>query len=189
MLLEGDCFVDQFTEARSPIAARMALAEKVEVQHDPAITAEGSKFRHMVRVEVHLQRRHAMQSDTCEAPRGSETDFASEADIVAKFVKLATHAVPTPAAERIVDLVLHLERVQDSRELVRALARAPVRPAVGCRLCSTFPSPRRGGVRGGVEHTRGPGSSHPHPRPLPTRGRGARAAHVGVDPASVAQFG
>ena len=121
LLIEGDCFVDQFSDAIVADAARMALAEKVEVQHDAAITARGSRFRHMVRVEVHLKDGTRMQ-ETVEAPRGSETSFASEADVVAKFLKLAAHAVPTPAAERIVDLVLHLERVEDAGEVVRALS-------------------------------------------------------------------
>src|ERR1700690_1811800 len=38
LLLEGDVFVDQFSEAVVADARRMALAEKVEVLHDPAIT-------------------------------------------------------------------------------------------------------------------------------------------------------
>ena len=63
----------------------------------------------MVRVEVHLKDGTRME-ETVEAPRGSESSFASQADVVAKFLKLAAHAVPTPAAERIVDLVLSLER-------------------------------------------------------------------------------
>ena len=53
-LLDGDCFVDQFTEAKVADPARMALAEKVEVREDKDITARGAKFRHMVHVEVHL---------------------------------------------------------------------------------------------------------------------------------------
>ena len=57
-LIEGDCFVDQFTEAKVADRERMALAEKVEVHHDQDITARGAKFRHMVRVEVAPQRRH-----------------------------------------------------------------------------------------------------------------------------------
>jgi aconitate decarboxylase len=121
LLIEGDCFVDQFSDAVVADKARMALAEKVEVQHDAGITARGSKYRHMVRVEVHLKDGTRFEA-TVEAPRGSESSFASEADVVAKFVKLAAHAVPTPAADRIVDLVLHLERVEDAGELVRALA-------------------------------------------------------------------
>src|SRR6476620_9663031 len=52
LLLEGDCFVDQFTEDMVADAERMRQADKVAVRHDADITARGSKFRHMVRVEV-----------------------------------------------------------------------------------------------------------------------------------------
>ncbi len=59
---------------------------------------------------------------TVESPRGSESSFASEADVVAKFQKLAAHAIPASAAARIVDLVLNLERVENAGDVVRSLA-------------------------------------------------------------------
>jgi aconitate decarboxylase len=121
LLIEGDCFVDQFSDAIVADKARMALAQRVEVQHDAGITARGSRFRHMVRVVVHLRDGTRLE-ETVEAPRGSESSFASEADVVAKFMELATHAVPPPAAERIVGLVLGLERLEDGSEVVQALA-------------------------------------------------------------------
>src|SRR5437868_3329392 len=92
-LLEGDCSADQFTEDKVADPQRMALAEKVEVHHDPEITAKGAKFRHMVRVELHLKDGSRMDR-TVEAARGSEKKFASESDIVEKFEKLAAKALP-----------------------------------------------------------------------------------------------
>jgi aconitate decarboxylase len=121
LLIEGDCFVDQFRDAIVADKARMVLAEKVEVHHDASITARGSKFRQMVRVEVHLNEGTRLQ-ETVEAPRGSERSFASEGDVVGKFMKLALHAVPAAAAERIVELTMKLEHLEDGGEVVRALA-------------------------------------------------------------------
>jgi len=54
LLLEGDCFVDQFSERIVADRKRMALAEKVEVRADPEISAKGAKYRHSVRLEVIL---------------------------------------------------------------------------------------------------------------------------------------
>src|SRR6185295_4766009 len=54
-LLEGDCFVDQFDAAAVTDSRRIALAERVSVHADPAITALGAKHRHSVRVEVRLR--------------------------------------------------------------------------------------------------------------------------------------
>jgi len=122
-LLEGDVFVDQFPESCVTDPARMALAEVVEVHHDPEITARGSAYRHMVRVEVHLKDGYRMER-TVEAPRGSEHKFASEADVVAKFEKLARHVFPVRQIEELRDAVLGLEKLQDASRIARLLARS-----------------------------------------------------------------
>src|SRR5260370_29938941 len=85
LLAEGDVSVDQFSEAVVTYPRRIALAAKVEVVHDPAITARGAKLRHMVRVNVHFND-GTQESETEEAPRGSEHKFASEADVVETFL-------------------------------------------------------------------------------------------------------
>lgn len=123
LLLEGDVFVDQFSPDVIGDAKRMAFAEKVQVVHAPEITALGSKFRHKVRVEVHLNDGTHIE-ETVEAPRGSEKSFASEPDVVAKFHKLADHTLPRPQADQIVDLVLNAEKMDRAERLVRSLARA-----------------------------------------------------------------
>lgn len=121
-LLEGDCFVDQFTEDMVADPERIRVAEKVSVKHDAGITALGSKSRHKVRVEVFLKDGTRMEK-TVEAGRGNEHNFASEADIVEKFVKLATHAMPKPQVEKICDWMLNLEKQKDAGELARLLAK------------------------------------------------------------------
>jgi 2-methylcitrate dehydratase PrpD len=123
LLAEGDVFVDQFSEAVVTDPRRMALATRVKVVQDPAITARGAKFRHMVRVDIQFAD-GAVESETVEAPRGSEKKFASEADVVEKFRKLARHAVPDAQAELIVELTLGCEKLDDVGELVSALARS-----------------------------------------------------------------
>ena len=123
LLLEGDCFVDQFSDDKVADPDRMRLADKVHVQHDPDITAKGSKFRHMVRVQVFFRDGTIMER-TVQAGRGNETDFASEADIVAKFTDLATHVIPRPQAGAIVDWILGVEKQPDAGSLARLLARA-----------------------------------------------------------------
>jgi aconitate decarboxylase len=121
LLAEGDVFVDQFSEAAVTDPRRIALAAKVAVVHDPAITARGAKLRHMVRVEIEFTD-GSLASETVAAPRGSEQKFASEADVVEKFRKLARAAVSDQQAERIVDLVLGCEKLADVGVLVSALA-------------------------------------------------------------------
>jgi aconitate decarboxylase len=121
-LIEGDCFVDQFTEDKVADPARMALAQKVEVREDRDITAKGAKFRHMVHVEVHLSDGTVMKR-TVEAARGSENKFASDTDIVQKFEKLAVKALPKSQVERLRDAMLGLEKLDDAAQLARLLAK------------------------------------------------------------------
>ncbi|HEX9465458.1 MAG TPA: MmgE/PrpD family protein [Alphaproteobacteria bacterium] len=121
LLLEGDAFVDQFTEACVTDARRTALGGRIVVVHDPAITARGGKFRHMVRVEAYLKDGTRLD-ETVEAARGSEDRFASDADVIAKFRKLAVHALPDRQAARIVDMIMTLDDVADAAALPQALA-------------------------------------------------------------------
>jgi 2-methylcitrate dehydratase PrpD len=120
LLIEGDVSVDQFTPAAIGDPARIALSRKVEVVHDPAITALGSAYRHKARVDVHL-RDGSVHSETREAPRGSEQSFASADDIVAKFKSL-TRAVLAPARQQaLVDAVLGLDELENAKQMIELL--------------------------------------------------------------------
>ena len=120
LLLEGDCFVDQFSEEGVADPQRLALAEKVEVRADPEISARGSKYRHAVRVEVHLNDDSVLERSV-ETPRGSEPNFAGEAQIVAKFEKLAAHALKRSRAAQLRDAVLGMENLKDASRMARLL--------------------------------------------------------------------
>jgi len=120
-LLEGDCFVDQFSDAVVADSRRMALAEKVEVRPDPEISAKGAKYRHSVRVEVILNDGSRMER-TVETPRGSGPHFASEAQIAAKFAKLAAHALPRARSAQLRDAVLGMEKLDDAARLAQLMA-------------------------------------------------------------------
>ncbi|MBS1218064.1 MAG: mmgE/PrpD family protein [Proteobacteria bacterium] len=120
-LIENDCFVDQFTEAMVADPQRIALSKKVEVIHDPAITALGAKLRHKVHVELHLNDGTVMKR-TVEAARGSEKHFASDAEIIEKFEKLASKALPKARVAELCDAVMGIEKLPDATVLSKLLA-------------------------------------------------------------------
>jgi len=120
LLLEGDVFVDQFKPEAVDDRARIELSRKVDVVHDPAITAQGSAFRHKVRLDIHL-RDGTVESETREAPRGSEQSFASEGEIVEKFKKLTRRAMSEPRQNALVDAVLNMEGLADGKRLAELL--------------------------------------------------------------------
>jgi 2-methylcitrate dehydratase PrpD len=120
LLIEGDVSVDQFRPDAIYDEARIALSRKVEVVHDPQITALGSAFRHKARVDVHL-RDGSVHSETREAPRGSEKSFASADDIVAKFRALTRAVLPAARQQALIDAVLGLEKLTDARQFTELL--------------------------------------------------------------------
>ena len=121
LLIEGDVFVDQFKPEAVNDRARAELSRKVEVVHDPAITALGSAFRHKVRVDIHF-RDGTIESETREAPRGSEQFFATEDEIVDKFRKLTRHALSETRQAALVDAVLKLEDLPDCKRLAELMS-------------------------------------------------------------------
>jgi 2-methylcitrate dehydratase PrpD len=125
LLLEGDCFVEQFQPGAEHNRARIALAERVSVLADPAITAKGPKHRHEVRVQVELRDGRRLER-TQAAPRGSEQSFAPDADIIAKFETLAGRALSAQQMGELRDAVLTLETLPSAARLAGLLSSAKV---------------------------------------------------------------
>jgi aconitate decarboxylase len=120
LLLEGDVFIDQFTPDVVTDPGRIALSRKVQCLHDPQITALGSKFRHKVRVDVHLND-GSVHTETREAPRGSETSFGTCDDIVEKFRKLSRSVLPETQQAALADAVLGAEKLSDASRIVELM--------------------------------------------------------------------
>jgi aconitate decarboxylase len=123
LLLEGDVFVAQFTEEAVSDPNRIALSRRVQVVEDPAITAKGSAHRHEVEVEVLLTDGTRLVRRVA-APRGSESNFASEAQVVGKFHALADGVLGREAAERLREAVLGLADLEDVTPILRLLGQA-----------------------------------------------------------------
>ena len=123
LLLDGDVFVDQFTEDKIADPDRMRIASKVRVAEDPAITARGSTHRHMVHVAVTLRDGTRLE-ETVVAPRGSEASFAAPEDVIGKFSKLAGRRIPPARVQQITDWVMQAEEMPAAASLVRLLATA-----------------------------------------------------------------
>jgi aconitate decarboxylase len=121
LILTGDAFVDEFTPDCVNDRARIELARRVQVIHDPSITARGAAHRHHVRVEVYF-RDGSVERETRDTPRGGEQRFADMAQIVEKFRKL-THAVMAEDRQNaLIDAVLRLDELPNSRAMIDRLS-------------------------------------------------------------------
>ncbi len=120
-LLDGEVFVDQFTEDKLTDSARVSLSEKVSVVEDPEITAKGSKYRQMVRVEVYLK--DGMRLERVLETNNTKKQLASEAQIIGKFENLASHVLPKAQVEQLRDATMNLEKLGDAAQIARLMAK------------------------------------------------------------------
>jgi len=124
LLLEGDVFVKQFDDAAVADPGRIALAGRVLVVEDPSITAKGPAHRHEIELEVILADGTRLAGRVV-SPRGSESNFATEAQVVDKFHVLADDVLGRERAVRLREAVLGLADLADVTPLLRLLRRAP----------------------------------------------------------------
>jgi 2-methylcitrate dehydratase PrpD len=73
-----------------------------------------------VRVEVHF-RDGSVEHESRDAPRGSEQDFASDAQIIDKFRKLTRAAMAEQRQHALIEIVLRLERLPDIGAMIELL--------------------------------------------------------------------
>lgn len=122
-LIEGACFVEQFSEDVVADPARMGLANRVQCLEDPAISAEGPNMRHKVHVDVHLKDGSVLR-DTVEKAQGSEDHWAPDEVIAAKFRRLASKVLSESQAGRLEAAVMGLDSLDDAAEIARLLVPA-----------------------------------------------------------------
>ena len=121
LICAGDVFVDQFDDAQIVDPARLALAGRVRVVEDPAITARGALYRHMVQVELFLKGGTSLMA-IVEAPRGSERQFASDTEVVDKYKTLAQKVLSPAKVAALRDAVLGMETLPDARRIPTLLS-------------------------------------------------------------------
>ena len=95
------------------LAKRLKLARK-EQELTQAQLAELSGIKQS---DISKIENGSILKTTVESGRGSEHRFASEADIVNKFLFLATKALPKSQAEELCDAILNLEKLDDAKKL------------------------------------------------------------------------
>ena len=98
----------------APDAIVRALAERVQVRHDPALDAAyPARWPHRIIVSMHSGERVMLESDQPPA--------ADSTQIRAKFRVLATPVLGTANADAVIGVVDDLERLHDVQPLLRLL--------------------------------------------------------------------
>jgi len=120
MALDGQVFVEQYRAARLRDPKILALINRITARIDPAIEARGSEHRHASTLTVTTRDGRSIAKEVLRRRGGPESP-ASSTDIEVKFRALVKRRIANEAADKIVDLVNGLERLDDTNRLVRLL--------------------------------------------------------------------
>lgn len=112
MILEGDAFVDQFTEEKIRDPRILQYTKKVEVVHDPEIDQRGEKYRHAIKLELRLKDGRSFRKDIDFATGSPENPWGRE-QCLNKFRRLAVRVIENDKAEKLINMVERIEDLDD----------------------------------------------------------------------------
>ena len=115
LLHDRELWLDQFESQRydDPTLRRFSQ-ECVDLSADPALTGEQA----IVEAELHDGVR---LSATCKASKGTPENPLTRVEIAEKFRRAARDRLSTAAAERVIEMVAHIEALRSAGELLDAL--------------------------------------------------------------------
>jgi 2-methylcitrate dehydratase PrpD len=122
-LLDGDAFIDQYTEDRLADPAILSLMEKIEITPDPELDAAGVGSRHAVRVLAESTDGQVWE-EYVEQRRGSFDHPLSQEELERKFARTAGASLKPEAVDELRELVLSIEQAE-TLERLGALLSAP----------------------------------------------------------------
>jgi 2-methylcitrate dehydratase PrpD len=119
--LEGDIFIDQFTEEKVNDPKVIAYSRKVQVIPDPELDRLGPEFRHCIIGEVKTKDGRVF-SQRVDTAKGSNKIPMTTEEVIQKYRILASKVLNKTRVEELFDRVQNLEMVKDVRELAKLLA-------------------------------------------------------------------
>jgi 2-methylcitrate dehydratase PrpD len=111
-LLDGDAFIDQYTESRLADPNILALIERISIVHDPELDRGGAGKRHAVEIEA-VQSDGTVLTTFAEQRRGSAEHPLSVDEVEQKFRRLTRDVLPTLSSDAVIEMVGGLEWKSD----------------------------------------------------------------------------
>jgi len=118
LLLEGDVFVDQFTDVKLAAPAVLDMVRRVETIYDPELDALGH-FQRQERVEVELKDGRILQ--TVGMTRGGPENPIGPADVIEKFRKIGRRCLSSTIQDEFLSLYDRVETLPDVAPLIALL--------------------------------------------------------------------
>lgn len=117
ILLEGDAFVDQYTEEMIKDPRILEFTRKVRVVHDPEMDGLGQELAYFVKVVVKTRDGRCLEK-AIQYPKGTRSNPISNDELVKKFSTLASKVLKPDKIEQIVQSVQNLEKERHIPKLV-----------------------------------------------------------------------
>jgi 2-methylcitrate dehydratase PrpD len=118
--LEGDLFIDQFTEEKVNDPRIIGYSRKVEVIPDPELDKRGPEFRHAIIAEVKTKDGRTF-SEGVDTAKGSDKRPLSTDEVIHKYRILVDKVLPQKRVNDLKDMVLNLEKLPNVGELAKLL--------------------------------------------------------------------
>jgi 2-methylcitrate dehydratase PrpD len=119
-LIDGEAFIDQYTEDRLADQKILALMPRIEIIHDPDLDRGGAAKRHAVKIDAALKDGSVL-STYIEQRRGSADHPLSAVEIEQKFSRLAADFLSEAAIGELIEIVAQLELQRDMKRLVELI--------------------------------------------------------------------
>ena len=123
-LVDGNAFVEQFTEQRIRDPELVRLAGLVEVRHEPEFDSLGAGGRHTVRVEIEL-RNGERYAETVHHAKGSDADPLSDDEVLEKHRRLVVPVLGSQRSQQLLDTVMSLDAARSTDVLSELLGATP----------------------------------------------------------------
>jgi 2-methylcitrate dehydratase PrpD len=120
ILIDGEAFIDQYTEDRIADPKILALMPRIEIIHDPDLDRGGAAKRHAVKIDAVLKDGSVL-STYIEQRRGSADHPLSVVEIEQKFSRLAADFLSEVATGELIEIVAQLELQRDMKRLIELI--------------------------------------------------------------------
>ena len=112
-LIDGEAFIDQYTEDRIGDAAILELIGKISIVHDPELDKGGAATRHAVKVQATLNDDRTLEQYV-EQRRGSSHHPLGQSELEAKFRRAAGSALGPDTTDQLMNAILDIDRSTDA---------------------------------------------------------------------------
>ena len=117
-LIEGDCFVDQFTEEKYRDAKILNLARKINVVANPDWDTEDKRWT--ANVEIRLKDGQSYSTEV-QWSKGSHKNPQTDEELRRKFNRLAGKVLNTEKVNQLAEIMGNIEQVGDIRTVTALL--------------------------------------------------------------------